>query len=193
MSVEVLEALAVTAELTNTQLSAPAAKVMAMDLSAYPPHQVIGALARCRKELKGRLTVADVVSRMDDGRPGPEEAWAMLPFREVESVVWTEEMSGAWGVCLPLIEEGDRVAARMAFLESYRSRVQKARDAALPVKWTVSFGACPEFRQAALSQAVRQGRISPTRAAELGYTPSESTPLPQAQNLAQRLTMKGGE
>lgn len=169
-SIPVLEALAVTAELTGTQLSPAAARVMAADLAPYPPHQVLGALARCRKELRGRLIVADVIARLDDGRPGPEEAWAMLPFDEASTIVWTEEMAGAWGVALPLIEEGDRIAARMAFLETYRARVAKARDACLPVKWTVSFGHDAEGRQLALATAVSSGRISRDRALSLGYT-----------------------
>lgn len=194
-SLPVLQALAVTAELTNTQLSTAAAKVMAADLAPYPPAQVLGALARCRKELKGKLTVADVVSRLDDGRPGPEEAWAMLPFDEAQTVVWTEEMAGAWAVALPLIEEGDRIAARMAFLETYRARMQKARDAGLRVKWTVSFGRDAESRQIALDQAVHAGRLSEARALQLGYTPSKSI-APEVAGLidktVKRLT-KGGE
>lgn len=158
-SLQILEALAVTAELTNTQLSGPAAKVMAMDLSGYPENQVLGALTRCRKELKGRLTVADVITRLDDGRPGPEEAWAMLPFDEAQTVVWTEEMAGAWGVALPLLEDGDRIAARMAFLESYRTRVQRARDSGTAVKWNVSLGHDQGKRSLVIEEAHRLGRI----------------------------------
>lgn len=189
----VLEALAVTAELTQTQLSAVAAKVMSDDLAAYPPNQVLGALARCRKELKGRLTVSDVVSRLDDGRPGPEEAWSILPFDEAQTVVWTEEMAGAWAVALPLIEEGERIGARMAFLESYRARVQKARDACIPVKWTVSFGHDPGARQAAIAHAIAQGRLTHERAAVLGYVLAETRVLPIAGELAKRLESKGRE
>lgn len=174
-SVNVLEALAVTAELTGTQLSAVGARVMAQDLAPYPEIQVLGALARCRKELKGKLTVADIVTRLDDGRPAPEEAWAMLPFDERQTTVWTEEMAGAWGVALPLIEEGERVQARMAFLENYKSRVQKARDAGDPVRWTVSLGYDKESRAPALAEAVRLGRIGKDRAMQLGYNPMPTT------------------
>lgn len=193
-SVSVLEALAVTAELTNTPISAAAAKVMASDLAAYPERQVLGALTRCRKELKGRLTVADIVTRLDDGRPGPEEAWALMPLDESSTVVWTDEMSGAWGVALPLLEEGDRIAARMAFLESYRSRVQKARDAGLQVKWAVSFGHNVEGRQLALAQAIHLGRIVEARALQLGYMPTQQI-APEVSGLieqrAKRLTNSG--
>lgn len=167
----VLQALAVTAELTGTQLSESGARVMASDLAGYPEIQVLGALSRCRKELKGRLTVADVISRLDDGRPDAQEAWASLPFDEGSTVVWTEEMAGAWGVALPLLEEGDKVGARMAFIESYKTRMQKARDAGNPVKWTVSFGHDPHVRQAAIDEAVSKGRLGHERALQLGYTP----------------------
>lgn len=171
-----IQALAVTAELTGAQISEAAARVMVADLEPYPEIQVLGALARCRKELRGRLTVADIVRRLDDGRPGPEEAWALMPLNEESTVVWTEEMAGAWGVALPLIEEDDRIAARMAFLESYRERVQRARDAGVPVKWTVSLGTNTAARTAAIEQAVRAGRISEERALALGYTPQGVSP-----------------
>ena len=94
----ILQAIAVTAELTGTQLSEPAARVFAGDLAAYPEAQVLGALTRCRKEVRGRLTLQDVIGRLDDGRPGAEEAWAMLPKDEAASCVWTDEMCSAWGV-----------------------------------------------------------------------------------------------
>lgn len=157
-SEELLKAIAVTAELTGTQLSAAAARVMADDLATYPEHQVMGALTRCRRELKGRLTVADVVSRLDDGRPGAEEAWAMLPKDEATTAVWTEEMTTAYGVAAPLIGE-DNVAARMAFKEAYLSAVTKARGEGRPVKWTATLGHDVHGREAVLREAVKHGRL----------------------------------
>jgi hypothetical protein len=153
-----LEAIAVTAELTGTNLSEPAAKVMAIDLAAYPEGQVLAALARCRRELKARLTVADVLTRIDDGRPGPEEAWAMIPKDEAASIVWTREMAEAYGVALPIMDAP--VQARMAFLEAYRERVRKARDERVPVQWEPSLGHDPEGREHVLRQAVEKGRLT---------------------------------
>ena len=109
-----LQAIAVTVELTGTSLSEDAARVMAQDLARYPENQVLPALTRCRREIRTRLTVADVVARLDDGRPGPEQAWAMVPRDEAQSVVWTEEMAQAYGAAVPLIFEGDLVAAGIA-------------------------------------------------------------------------------
>jgi hypothetical protein len=155
-----LQAIAVTTDLTGTQMSPAAAKVMAEDLARYPEEQVLGALVRCRRELKGRLTIADVLTRLDDGRPGAEEAWSSIPKDEAGSVVWTEEMREAYSVASPLIQAGDLVPARMAFLERYRAAVQRARDAHLGVEWSFSPGTDKSGRELALLDAAEKGRIS---------------------------------
>jgi len=166
MNQQLLKALAVTAELTDTTLSEAAAGVMAEDLDRFPLNQVLAALTRCRRELKGRLTIADVIARIDDGRPGVEEAWAMLPKGEGASVVWTEEMAQAYGVACPLMDS-DEVAARMAFKESYTKALSAARNDGKPVKWTPSLGQDPWGRESALRQAVELGRLKAEHAARL--------------------------
>jgi hypothetical protein len=155
-----LQALAVAVELTGTQLSEVAARIMAQDLARYPEAQVLEALDRCRRELKGRLTIADVVSRLGDGRPGPEEAWSMLPMTEDATVVWTDEMREAFGVAYPLIKAGDLIPARMAFLEKYRQEVQYARDRKRPVEWGVSLGHDKDGRELVILDSVQKGRLT---------------------------------
>lgn len=187
--VELLKALAVCAETTGTELSEAAVRVMAQDLSAYPHAQVMGALSKCRREVRKGLTLADILSRLDDGRPGPQEAWATVaPALQNESVtiVWTDEMSSAFGVALDI--EGDKVAARMAFLEAYNSLVQMARDAKRPVIWSVSLGHDRHGRDGPLLDAVAKGRLSLEHVTPLliGETaPSEAKRL--ADNLAKQL------
>ena len=161
--------LAVTAELTGTDLSAAAAEIMARELATYERAQVLGALGKCRRELKSRLTMAAILERLDDGRPGPEEAWAMMPRDEAQSVVWTVEMAEAFGVAGPLLEAGDRVAARMAFKEAYTKIVSSARDARRPIRWMPSLGHDRHGRDAALAAAISAGRITRNFALELGY------------------------
>src|SRR5262245_18509616 len=100
---------------------------MAEELAHFPEGQVHGALRRCRRECS-RLTLAVVLERIDDGRPLVEEAFAMLPRTEAESVVWTEEMRQAFGSARALFAARDHVAARMAFKERYVQLVQRARD-----------------------------------------------------------------
>lgn len=159
-----LQAIAVAAELTGTTMTEPAARVMASDLARYPEHQVLAALTRCRRDLKGRMTIADVLTRIDDGRPGAEEAWAAIPTDEGASVVWTDEMAEAFGVANPLIQDGDKIAARMAFTERYRVLVREARELGKPVHWTPSLGHDAGDREGVLLAAVRAGCLAPEHA-----------------------------
>ncbi len=162
-----LKAIAVTAELTDTDLSEFAARIMANDLAGFPENQVIKALEKCRKELKGRLRISDVIDRIDDGRPGHEEAWAMIPKDESSSVVWTREMAESFGVAYPLIESGDHIAARMAFIETYKSKCAESRNNGIAVKWEPSLGHDKNGREHVLMDAVQKGRLAQSHALSL--------------------------
>lgn len=160
MNANIVKGLGVALEITGTQLSDAAVRVIALELGTYPEAQVLGALKRCCKELKGRLTLAEIVSRMDDGRPGPEEAWSMIPRDEASSAFWTEEMREAYGACANLIREGQLVPARMAFTERYRVLVAQARDRREPVRWSPTLGTDRDGRELVILDAVQKGRIS---------------------------------
>ena len=179
---ELIKAIAVTAELTGTDMSPAAAQVFAEDLAGYPLPQVLGALTRCRREVKGRLTLSDVISRLDDGRPGPEEAWAMIPQDEGRSGVWTDEMQRAFGVCYRLLNEGDTVSARMAFKEAYQREVQVARDKRQPVKWTATLGQDKAGRDEAQHDAMNRNLLAQGRPA-LPYEAPEHAPALEAPRL----------
>ncbi|SDY38091.1 hypothetical protein [Nitrosomonas sp. Nm58] len=166
---ELVKAIAVTAELTGTELSIDAARVMAMDLSEYPINQVLAALTKCRRSLSGRLTVQAVISRIDDGRPGPEEAWAMVPRDESASIVWTDEMAQAFGIANSLICDGSTIQARMAFIESYKRLCDESREQKIPVRWTPSLGHDKRGRESVLMDAVMKGRLAANHA--LGLLP----------------------
>ena len=174
MSRELAEALIVTAEVCGTDFSEGAATLIAEELAAYDRDQVMGALRRCRREVKGRLTMAAILERMDDGRPGAEEAWAMMPMDERQSVVWTQEMATAFGVCGPMLARGDKVGARMAFKERYAALVADARDAKRPVTWNASLGHDPRGREGVLAQAITMQRLAKNDAMALGYCGDES-------------------
>ena len=121
------------------------------------------ALDRCRKELTGRLTLAAIIQRINanDGRLEPDEAWslAIAAQSEAATVVWTEEISQAFFDALPLLEEGDKTGARMAFKNSYERRTKEARDSGKAVTWTVSLGHDPKEREAKILEAVDKGRL----------------------------------
>lgn len=157
---ELIKAVAATAELCGTTMSQPAAELLLADLSSFDERSVLVALSKCRREVKGRLTVAEILARIDDGRPGAEEAWAMLPRDEGATIVWTSEMADAWGLVRDMIAEGETVPARMAFKEAYQRLVTAAREARQPAKWSVSLGHDVNGRKGALLMAVAQKRIT---------------------------------
>jgi hypothetical protein len=171
------EVVAVTAELCGRTFSPAAAAVFVSDLDGYPDAAVLRALVRCRREIRGVLTPSDVIQRIDDGRPGVEEAWAMLPRDEDATVVWTEEMTRAWGIALPLLKAGEDIPARMAFKEAYSKAVSEARDLRRPVCWSVTLGKSPLERAQAVTEAVEKGRLTADYADRLLAAPETGSPM----------------
>ncbi|RZL40155.1 MAG: hypothetical protein EOP35_01735 [Rubrivivax sp.] len=181
-SSNVIKAVCVTAELCGRTFTEPAARVFCDDLAAYPEDAVMVALGRCRREVKGMLTTQDVISRLDDGRPGVEEAWAQIPTGEDDTIVWTAEMAEAHAACAPLLAEGDRIGARMCFKEVYTKAVQRAVSAGQPVEWVTSLGWDLEKRKRVLLAAVKAGKLPALAAREecpaLPLTTVEKLALP---------------
>jgi hypothetical protein len=138
-------------------------------LEKFELSDVEGALAQHVRTSRFAPTPADVVTIIceRDGRPGAEEAWAMIPRSEAESVIWTEEMAKAYGVCAPLLSAGDSVAARRAFIDSYKSEVDKARLHGTPVKVTPSWGWDENSKEAAVRAAIERGMLTHQRAVAL--------------------------
>jgi hypothetical protein len=157
---ELIQAIAATAELCGAKLSEAAALMLVRDLSEYPEHQVLEALTRVRKSSK-RFSLGAIIEEIDrnDGRPGADEAWAMLPRDENQTVVWTVEMQRAWGIAQPLLEDGDKFGARRAFVEAYEREVEQARDMGTYPRWEVSLGQDPNGREAVVRSAIEKGYL----------------------------------
>lgn len=154
------EAIALTAEVCGQPLSPAAAELLALDLGDFADNLVLAALARCRMELHGPMKVAEILARIDDGRPDADEAWSMMPKNEQASVVWTDEMAESWGAVLPLLDVGDVGGARDAFRETYAKAVLQARIKRTLPRWTPSFGSDPGGRERALREALRKRRLT---------------------------------
>lgn len=142
--------------------------------------------AHVRDPVRGKFapTPADLIAQIDagipDGRPGADEAWAMMPTSEEQTVVWTSEMSEAFSICWPLVKAGDKVGARFAFREAYERLVALAkREGRRPV-WEISLGSNLNLRKQALTKAVEQGRLTSERA----YEACPALPMPQTARLA---------
>jgi len=141
-------------------LSPEGAEVILMYLEKYTEDQVMGALGKCARELSGRVTLAEIIDRIPDGRPGPEEAWATVPKNEDLTCVWTEETREAFAIADVLIKQGDRIGARMAFLEAYKRFVYTAREEGRPCKWVASQGWDPKGRLGPIMEALDRNLIT---------------------------------
>lgn len=156
-------AIVATAETLGQTMSAAAAELMASDLSEYPAPDIIAALTACRRELTGKLTLAAILQRVQaaDGRPDPNEAWALAlaASDEFDSVVLTDEIQLALGAARAILDAGDKVGARMSFLSAYQRLVDTARRENRPVKWSLSPGFDQQRRLIAVQEAGRLGRL----------------------------------
>lgn len=172
-------AICATAETLGQTISATAAELMAEDLAVFAPADIRAALQACRRELTGKLTLAAVLYRIqaEDGRPGKDEAWAIAVTTndEFETVVLTDEIQLALAAAKPVLDVGDKIGARMAFISAYERLVAQARDDVKAVNWHVSVGFDANRRVAAITKAVQMQRIPQERGrlylADLSLTP----------------------
>jgi len=160
---QLIDALCLTAEAMGNVITPSAAMMMAEDLSDYSLPELGRALRACRREVKGRLTVADIIQRCqaEDGRPGKDEAWSigLESSDEYGTAVMTWEIQQAMAAATPIMIEGDNIGARMAFMSAYERLVRISRQDAKPVEWIVSLGIIPERRAEAIERAVLLKRI----------------------------------
>jgi hypothetical protein len=194
---KVVDLLCGTAEAMGFTMSANAAAVMAVDLSTYPLDIIEDALHVCRYEVTGRLTLAAIMQRVQaaDGRPGKDEAWsiALASSDEFDTVVITEEISLAMTAAQPILNLGDKVGARMAFMSAYERLVAEVRSLGKPAQWRVSIGFDAQRRVAAIEQAVLMKRISSDEA-DHGLISLAHSPLSQdAKAIAGLITGEASE
>ena len=146
------------------------------DLEPFALEQIAAAFKAHRRDPKDCQFMpkpGQIIGRIQamgggDGWLEPNEAWAICPNSEDDTVVWCDEISAAYHTASDLLP--DRVAARMAFLDGYRRLVDTARAQGRQPRWAVSLGHDSMQRQAALEQAVMAGRITRDHVARLTMT-----------------------
>lgn len=134
------------------------ARAWLSNLEPYPLRVIAAAMQAYRDESGEFAPVPAGIAmrcKLLDGRPGPEEAWAIaLTSRdEADTVVWTAECAEAFALASPILALGDEVGARMAFKESYARLVAQARAERRPASWSASIGWDPAKRDAVLARA----------------------------------------
>jgi hypothetical protein len=162
--------LTIMAEAFGEKLTEERQEIYCAGLAEFPQNRLDVAFRRARYELKWFPKLAElrelagaVPGGSNDGRPGPEEAWAKMPKGErieEDSVVWCEEERIAYGACRSLLLDGDQIAARMAFKERYEREVAAARSQGTPVRWTISAGYDVGHRLSMLAKAVEERKLS---------------------------------
>lgn len=158
---QLIDALCLTAEAIGTTISPATAMMMADDLSDYSLNELGRALRACRMEVRNKLTVADIIQRCqaEDRRPGKDEAWSigLDSSDEYGTAVMTWEIQQAMIPAKVILDEGDNVGARMAFMSAYERLVREARQINRPIEVIVSLGFDKERREPAIQRAVQLG------------------------------------
>lgn len=174
----VIMMLVATAEVMGHELKPAAAMLMCEDLDGYGFQEVMTALTRCRKEITGKLTLKAIIDLLAPvgGWLSANEAWAQaLPAAdERNTVVWTVESRKAWFMALPLLESGDKVGARMAFIAAYDREVAQSKSAGATPQQEVSYGDDAELRRIAVTNAQDRGLLPPPRKEEALALPNLS-------------------
>jgi hypothetical protein len=162
---QLIEALAATAEIMQAEVSPVALVVMAEDLQAYDQRLVMQAISRFRKE-SSKFSLNGIIQQIEKINPNrrisADEAWAIYPHDEATSAVITNEMAEAMQVAYPLLQEGDKVGARMAFKNAYERITENNKSNGIEPKWFPSLGSDPSGRELVITEAVRLGRLPQT-------------------------------
>lgn len=150
----------------------------ATELGGFSAEEIKRGLDACRNN-KFPPTLPEFISLCRPAatvRPSADEAWALsLKARdESETVVWTEDMAQAWGICKPVLDAGDEIGARMAFRAAY----ERICAAGGPVVWSVSDGWDKEKRVVALERAKSVGIALPYHREEMLLLESNDKTVP---------------
>lgn len=164
----VINSLFVSLDMMGQSMSEQAVEMMATELYRYDFNAVQNAIKKCTRECKYRINLAEIVSRIDDGRPSAEEAWQeVYTLSEHDSKVMTREQQIAFCSVSYALQEAtttDLINCKRAFVEKYNKLCEQAKADAEPVKYVMSMGSDSDGRKAAAVDAVAQGKLTQERA-----------------------------
>lgn len=169
--------------LNGQELPAVVIPTVVKALEVYSTEAILEAIEAVVLAGTGRMTLGVLVERLNaaDGRPSPEEAWAIAVSthgNEAITVTWTAETAQAWAeVGQSLMDSGDRFNASRGFISKYTELVQAARRNRIPVQWIICQGWDKELRHQAIQQAVAAGRITRQYAAMIHPRNQDAGPV----------------
>jgi hypothetical protein len=173
MTQRIIQALAVSYEIMGQTMSETALEVMAKKLNKYPERAVLRAIDKAISEVN-YLKPADIISRIDDGRPSPEKAWQEVQhLTEDDAKVLTTEQNQAFCMVSTSLIDGDtsaRITAKQTFISEYKKLCEESRDAGQPVQYYLA-RANRDYEGAkaleAVTHAVSENKIPQVEAARL--------------------------
>ena len=158
-----IDLISATSEVIGSPLKPTAVMMMVEDLTEYPFDDIKKALNLCRKECKGRLTLADIIERLTTGLPSADEMFAQIAewcLDETKTFVLPEIAFRACeetnGGVYDALMAGDRTGARMAYKASY-ARLAKAHTGEL--SYVIRTGTDREQSEAVILDAIKQGKL----------------------------------
>ncbi len=106
-------------------------------LSAHSVQVVTKALDTHSRSSGDAPTPYDILEVINEGLgyPSPEEAWNRLPKDESDGGYVSQEMMDGLNACSDSLGRGDMIAARMAFIESYKKSIEKAKLTGTPAAY----------------------------------------------------------
>lgn len=165
MELEIAKAIALlTSEYDLPPFSDERIEMWMQALSKFPAGSVKRSAESYITSNKFKPQLADIVAgcvaQMDGNWLGADEAWALMPKSEHDSAMLTDEIAQAMAAAAPLLEVGDRIAARMAFRDTYNRLTEKAKIEGRAPVYFPSFGADTQGRVSMLANAVRTKQIT---------------------------------
>ena len=151
---------------SNKQPSNNAVDAIFETLIDYELIHIKKSLLQHRKMSKFAPTPADIIDLLESSHQhlSADEAWALCPASELETVVWTNEIAQAWAVCSNLFYEGDKIGARMAFKSAYERITNISQMQGIRPRWSVCLGDDKSGIEPVVTKAVSMGRISQQQA-----------------------------
>lgn len=136
---QTIKNLAVILEMSGQSMSTEAMVMIADELSQFDYNAVQNAMRKCARECKYKITLAEIIDRIDDGRPSPEKAWQEVQhLTEDDAKVLTTEQNQAFCMVSTSLIDGDtsaRITAKQTFMQEYKRLCQESRDQGKPVQY----------------------------------------------------------
>lgn len=155
-------------------LDADAIDIWLAVLSGYGVQQISYGIQRhLRDPAEGRFAPkpANIIGAIEGAKRelwlSGNEAWANAQGAEDEglTMVWTREASQAWfKAAKPLVDAGNKIAARSAFLDAYEREISQAIAEGRPPEVITSLGHDADSRAQAIEQARDRGLLTSEQA-----------------------------